>query len=524
MKKSTKTTLIALGLIGGVFALSSCTANFCTNKEAARLIYAFEPGVTQIFSSDDTRINDLPNTGTDTENHKQYYKESITTSNNIGITFFISYDTESKHYDLGEKTDQNYSSSDINYVIDYAASINTYVPSFDYFKAFDLKFLKNNTVLDNLTTLIGETGEAKTREIKEFYNNYGYLKFYDAESDNKWGNFDKTIAEFRNDVTLGVDKCPTDDFVNAYKTTFNSLADAKRSCITVIDGQYGSYGRDKFSVNMEATTWGEAWTKGGKLIEGLVVYPVAWMVDQFANLFAKGDVANYTTGVPQILSLLVVTIIVRLFLFLTTLKSTLSQQKMNELQPELAKIQQKYPNANTNDAQKQRLAEEQMRLYKKHGVNPLSSLLVLIIQFPLFIGVWGAMTGSAVLSTGAFLGLDLSASIWECLKIGPTATNPGWWTALVLILLMSAGQFFQMKVPQWLQKARTKKVSRLSRNPAEKQQNKTANIVSWVMLVMIIFMGFTLPAAMGVYWFIGALVSLAQSLIMNAVTNKKLRK
>ena len=78
-----------------------------------------------------------------------------------------------------------------------------------------------------------------------------------------------------------------------------------------------------------------------------------------------------------------------------------------------------------------------------------------------------------------------------------------------------------MKIPQWIAKARTKKVARLGVNPAQNQQNKTMNIVSYVMLIMIVFMGFTLPAAMGVYWLIGALISLAQSLITQAILNRK---
>ena len=78
-----------------------------------------------------------------------------------------------------------------------------------------------------------------------------------------------------------------------------------------------------------------------------------------------------------------------------------------------------------------------------------------------------------------------------------------------------------MKIPQWIAKARTEKVARLGVNPAQNQQNKTMNIVSYVMLIMIVFMGFTLPAAMGVYWLIGALISLAQSLITQAILNRK---
>ena len=158
--------------------------------------------------------------------------------------------------------------------------------------------------------------------------------------------------------------------------------------------------------------------------------------------------------------------------------------------------------------------------------SPLSQLLVLIIQFPVFIGVWGAMTGSAVLSTGRVLNLNLSTSIWNALTntVGLPSNVNGWWTALVLIILMSVSQFLAMKIPQWIQKARTKKVARLGKNPAQTQQNRTANIISYAMIIMIIIMGFTLPAAMGVYWFVGALISLAQSLIIQLIFARKSRK
>ena len=69
-------------------------------------------------------------------------------------------------------------------------------------------------------------------------------------------------------------------------------------------------------------------------------------------------------------------------MILVTLKSTISQQKMQALQPELSKIQQKFPNSNTNQYEKQALANAQMALYKKNGVNPLSSILVMFVQFP----------------------------------------------------------------------------------------------------------------------------------------------
>ena len=134
------------------------------------------------------------------------------------------------------------------------------------------------------------------------------------------------------------------------------------------------------------------------------------------------------------------------------------------------------------------------------------------------------MTGSAVLSTGAVLNLNLSSSIWNTLTNVSQlpSNNTGWWTALVLIILMSVAQFMAMKVPQWITKIRTKKIARLGKNPAQTSQNRTMTIVSYVMLIMIIVMGFTLPAAMGVYWFIGAIVSLIQTLVTQLlITGRK---
>ena len=492
MKKRNKIVLLALGLFAVAGAASSCTANFCTNIEKSRIAFAIEPGASSFIVS-----------------------ESVPTEGSV-----------IKHYEgsnvyqvvLGDETGFK-NSAQLTSIISSAKSQGIYIPSDEYLVAID------QVVFDKVIAASGlniSSPDITTQKIKDAYLEYGYLKFYGA-NDDIFGEYKAINNQLRG--TLGYEKAASIDFENFYISTMTSSVDQFRSCITTKEGYYGNYGSyQDTSVKLEAITWGEAWGKGGHLIEGLIVYPVAWLVDTFANIFAGHDSANFLNGVPQLLSLILVTVIVRLFIFLVTIKSTLSQQKMTALQPELAKIQQKYPNSNTNQAQKQRLAEEQMRLYKKNKVNPLSSLLVLIVQFPIFIGVWGAMQGSAVLATGQVLGLHLSDSIWTTLKMGPSG-NAGWWTAFVLIILMSVAQFVSMKVPQWIQKARTKKVARLGKNPAQKSQNRTANIISWVMLIMIIIMGFTLPAAMGVYWFVGALVSLAQTLLTQYVfTGKKHKK
>ena len=507
MKRKNKLLLGIVGLASVALFASGCTANFSTNEEKARIAYAIEPGVSKFV------------VGNPGEDDNEVVKNIEGT--NVYQVYTVTKDGE------GNVTDYSYSKQ-LKSIIESAKSSSIPVPAIDYFVKFDEKVfnrvvaeykVKNNKDLD-LVDIDQDTLNACLAD-------FGYVKFF--ANDETFANYSVINNELRESGYTGKEVASI-DFENFYISSMTSVVDSYRSTITVYpDYKYGNYGENGTAITLGKVTWKDAWGKGGHLIEGLIVYPVAWMIDGFAHAFAGGKSASvdqiqkaYASGGPQILSILVVTVIVRLFIFLCTFKSTLTQKKMAELQPELAKIQQKYPNANSNQAQKQRLAEEQMRLYKKHKVNPLSQLLVLIIQFPVFIGVWGAMTGTAVLSTGNFLGLHLSASIWETLKQGPKH-NGGWWTAFVLIILMSAAQFFAMKVPQWIQKAKQKKVARLGKNPAQTQQNRTANIVSYVMLAMIIIMGFTLPAAMGVYWFVGAIVSLIQTVFTNVIFagNKK---
>ena len=507
MKRKNKLLIGIVGLASVALFATGCTANFSTNEEKARIAFAIDPGVSTFV---------LGNPG------EQEGKQIEGATGNVYQVTSVTKDGNGVVTDFG-------CSSQLKNLINSAKSSAISVPSYEYFVELDKKMFEralaqykadNNADFDiNMTADAEGVNQAK---LDTFIADYGYSKFFG--SGDTFSNYRAINDELRNTYGITSSKVASIDFENYYISSLSTTVDGLRSTITVYsEYKYGNYGDQNASIILEKVTWKDAWGKGGHLIEGLIVYPVAWMIDGFAHAFAGGKNASvdqinaaYKTGGPQILSILVVTVIVRLFIFLCTFKSTLAQKKMTELQPELAKIQQKYPNANTNQAQKQRLAEEQMRLYKKHKVNPLSQLLVLIIQFPVFIGVWGAMTGSAVLSTGNFLGLHLSASIWETLKQGPK-NAAGWWTALVLIILMSAGQFFAMKVPQWIQKAKAKKVSRLAKNPAQTQQNRTANIVSYVMLIMIIVMGFTLPAAMGVYWFVGAIVSLIQTVFTNVI-------
>lgn len=367
---------------------------------------------------------------------------------------------------------------------------------------------------------------------------YGELKFDSFKSDDylDTSNYAKWIRLLRAGYSplyasgvnvkdgLGLDGTMSSEFLTLYRSTLVALINNKKSCISTSAGTqdtYGHYGTNgNWAVPMTSKNWGDAWNKG--FLEGLLVYPIAWMVDTFA--YGLGGLAN---GTGQILAIIFVTLIVRVVMLLLTMHSTISQQRMTALQPQLAKIQAKYPNANTNQSEKQRLAQETQALYKRNKVSMVAPFITLIFQFPIFICVWDAMNGSAVLSTGYFLNMDLSATIQSLLSnfSDGWATNAyGWWTTLILYILMAAGQFLAVFIPQLIQKKRSAGVSKMYKNPAASQQGKQTKLITYGMVIMMMVTGFFLPSAMGVYWFIGGLISLAQSLITQLIISKTTNK
>lgn len=349
----------------------------------------------------------------------------------------------------------------------------------------------------------------------EFYD-YEYARgialFAGGESleDNTlWYNFDKWVKEAQTSDAVGIENCPDGNYIDLYKSTLDTLVASKTTCISPVTGEYDG-------VVIEGKSWKEAFSLG--LFEGLLVYPISWLIYTLATAFSA------LGGFGIVLAIFLVTLIVRGVLIALTFKQTLSQTKMTALQPELTKIQNKYPNAATNPYDKQRMGQEQMALYKKHKINPFGIFIVMIFQFPIFISVWGAMQGSSILMSGEFFGLSLAASTGTAMMDfkGP------WLVAWIIFLLMAAGQVLAMKIPQYLQKKKQEQQQKLVKNPTAEQQQKTMSMVNNVMLIMIIVMGFSLPVSMCIYWFITSLISLGQSFLTQKIiansNNKKVTK
>lgn len=556
-----------MAAILGTGLLAGCTANFCSEEDQAQMAYPYEQGVTVYLSKNeyDTLKSADETKALIAEEESQgiagpAFVNSAGTVINEGIYKYVPYKlndnkqiefTAAKSTFLQSIISSAYKSGLVMPSLKYWASIDDYVLQASTYHAETGKTytVGQNASEDFIKKIVAtmprdskkEESATKNNEGPYYLNPYtkadyngeggeeicensilrrnGYVKF-SGQGGSLWGYWTSWNAELykSSDPSLGMDNVPTKDFTDYYKSQVATKVNQNRSCIATQKGQFGHYGNSSdWEVNISKKDWGYAWSKG--FLEGLLVYPVSWLVDTFAY-----GMDQNLTGVGQIWAIVFVTLIVRCLLLLVSFRSTMDSQKMQALQPELAKLQAKYPNSNTNQAEKQRLATEQMALYKRHKIKPFRQILILIVQFPVFICVWSGLQGSAALSSGEFLGMRLSDNISSILfNVKGTwyLNENGWWTALVLFILMAATQVMAMMLPRIMSKSQTKKMAKLSANPAQTDSQKQMKWVSIFMLVFTIIMGFMLPSAMGVYWLIGGLISMIQTLITQLVISKK---
>src|SRR3954471_3208874 len=122
---------------------------------------------------------------------------------------------------------------------------------------------------------------------------------------------------------------------------------------------------------------------GTSAVLNFIYYPVSFIlwVWHKAFSFLFGD-AGWGGGIAWMLSVMFLVFTLRLILFKPFVAQVRSMRKMQEFQPEMAKIRKKY----SNDRQKQ--AEEMQKLQKEHGVNPVAGCLPVLVQVPVFIGLF----------------------------------------------------------------------------------------------------------------------------------------
>ncbi|MGH7816100.1 MAG: membrane protein insertase YidC [Candidatus Binatia bacterium] len=188
------------------------------------------------------------------------------------------------------------------------------------------------------------------------------------------------------------------------------------------------------------------------------------------------------------LDIIILTVLIKLLLWPLTHKSMVSMKSMAKLAPQMEKLKEKF------GADKEKLNKEIMELYKRNDVNPLGGCLPMVLQFPVFIGLYNALSTPIELRHAPFLWIkDLSRPDWESLPF----TVPDWWPSFlpagipVLTILMGASMFLQ----QWM-------------TPSAGDPNQRRMMM--LMPLMFTFMFVSFPAGLTVYWLVNNILSIVQ--------------
>lgn len=184
---------------------------------------------------------------------------------------------------------------------------------------------------------------------------------------------------------------------------------------------------------------------------------------------------NYSYG----LAIIFFTLIIRIILLPLNIKQTRSQAKMQEIQPEIQKVQTKYK----NDPQKSQ--QEIMKLYKEHGANPMSGCLPLLIQMPVLFAMYYVYYN--------LQGIEGVRFLWI-----PDLTKPD---PIYLLPILSTATTY---------------VSSLMIAP-KNNDNPQAKQMSTMNTGMAIFMGFmslNFKSALVLYWVVNNLIQMGQTFVM----------
>ncbi len=128
---------------------------------------------------------------------------------------------------------------------------------------------------------------------------------------------------------------------------------------------------------------------------GTIMFPFKWLVSIIMVGFHEGlsfiglPAANGWTWTLSIIGLVLV---IRAALIPVFVKQIKAQRGMQLLQPDLKKLQAKYK-GKTDQLSRQAMAQEQMAMYKKHGTNPFSACLPMLIQMPFFFALFQVLSG-----------------------------------------------------------------------------------------------------------------------------------
>ncbi len=207
------------------------------------------------------------------------------------------------------------------------------------------------------------------------------------------------------------------------------------------------------------------------------------------------------------LAIILLTLIIRTILLIPSHKSMVQQKKIQEVQPRLEKIREKYK------GDQQKIAMETMAIWKEAKVNPFGSCLPLLLQFPFLIALFyviqkGLNPDNAHLLYTTYENFSLNDINVHFLGLNLTEAN-----VYVLPLIVGGLQYIQIKLST---ANRKKKESKKNKDSEKKNEMAMAtSMMAYIMPVMIAVFAASLPAGVGIYWATSTTFGIIQQLIVN---------
>lgn len=185
-------------------------------------------------------------------------------------------------------------------------------------------------------------------------------------------------------------------------------------------------------------------------------------------------------------AIVIMTLIVRVVLFPLTYKSMISMNKLKDLAPKMKEIRERYK----GDPQKMNI--HMMELYKKHGANPMSGCLPILLQIPIFFAIYRVLLNA----------IELKAAPWAFWIHDLSLMDP----YFILPILMGATMFLQQLI-----------------TPMTIQDPIQQKIMKFLPLIFTFFF-LAFPAGLTLYWFVNNLCSLVQQWVINKLFAKEHHK
>ena len=238
-----------------------------------------------------------------------------------------------------------------------------------------------------------------------------------------------------------------------------------------------------------------------------LLFPFTWFVSTIMVGFERALTSlgmSDTSGVTWVLSIVGLVVVLRILLMPLFVRQIRSQRRMQLLQPELMKIQKKYK-GKKDEASRKAMTEESFGLYKKHGTNPFSSCLPILLQMPFFFALFRMLNGLPAVAEGSrdpigFFSQELAIKMEASRIFGAQLSSSFLHTdgdnaakvlSIVLILLMSFTQFITSH-----QLMRKNMPAAALDGPMARQQQ----ILIYALPIMFAVFGVNFPLGVLIYW------------------------